>query len=50
MTTDEKAAMFGALCDVAARLMYDIPDDDPSPHTSDEARRLAVAAWNRAGL
>lgn len=33
---------YAELCNIFARLLYDIPDDDPFIHTSSEARKLAM--------
>ena len=37
--TDE---FFAELCDAAARVLYDVPDDDPMLHTSTPARAIAM--------
>lgn len=50
MDEDLKATVYAAMCDVAARFLYDIPEQDDLLHTSDEARRLAYLSWERAGL
>jgi hypothetical protein len=37
----EDAELYGQFCNIFARLLYNIPDEDPFIHTSSEARKLA---------
>ncbi len=49
MTRDEFAAQYGLVCDALCRAlwadMYGIEPDDGILHTSDEARRVALAVF-----
>jgi hypothetical protein len=39
---DEEAELYGDICDAAARVLYEIPDDDAFIHTGDVPRKIAA--------
>lgn len=54
LSVDDKAVLFSRLCDTLCRELwadrYGILPDDGIEHTSDEARRVAMAIFDRLGL
>lgn len=38
--------LYSNICDIVARSLYNIPDDDTFSHTSDEARKVATKIFS----
>jgi hypothetical protein len=43
MDTDTYTDLYSDLCDIVARALYDIPDDDPFSHTGDMPRKIVTS-------